>query len=114
MTPLEHAKVFAAMLCCGILLGVLYDLLGAIRRLRGMCAVTDVLFGVFCALGMILTALHLLVDPFRLYAFAGTFCGIMLYGLTAGALIRRIMAMMGAQMEKWEEKCKKRERAAGE
>ena len=114
MTPLEHAKVFAAMLCCGISLGVLYDLLGAIRRLRGMCAVTDMLFGVFCALGMILTALHLQIDPFRLYAFAGTFCGIMLYGLTAGVLIRRIMAMMGERMEKWEEKCKKRAGAAGE
>ena len=114
MTPLEHAKVFTAMLCCGISLGVLYDLLGAIRCLRGMCAVTDMLFGVFCALGMILTALHLLVDPFRLYAFAGTFCGIMLYGLTAGTLIRRIMAMMGERMEKWEEKCKKRAGAAGE
>ena len=114
MTPLEHAKVFAAMLCCGISLGMLYDLLGAIRRLRGMCAVADVLFGVFCALGMILTALHLQVDPFRLYAFAGTFCGIMLYGLTAGALIRRLMAMIGERMEKWEEKCKKSAGAAGE
>lgn len=114
MTPLEHAKVFTAMLCCGISLGVLYDLLGTIRRLRGMCAVTDVLFGVFCALGMILTALHLQVDPFRLYAFAGTFCGIMLYGLTAGALIRKMMAMIGVRMEKWEEKCKKRAEAAGE
>ena len=114
MTPLEHAKVFAAMLCCGISLGVLYDLLGAIRRLGGMCAVTDVLFGVFCALGMILTALYLQVDPFRMYAFAGTFCGIMLYGLTAGALIRRMMAMIGARMEKWKEKCKKRAGAAGE
>jgi len=104
MTPAEQARAFAAMLCCGACLGVLYDLLGPLRRIKGMCAMMDMLFGLFCAAGMILTALHLQCDPFRLYAFIGMACGMALYGVTAGAGIRKLSAMVRKRIVKWEEK----------
>jgi len=113
MTPAEQAWAFAAMACCGVCLGMLYDLLGPLRRMRGMCAITDILFGVFCAAGMILTALYLQCDPFRLYAFGGILCGIALYGITAGAGIRRISAMLRKRIAKREEKYKKQSSPAG-
>ena len=113
MTPTEQARAFTAMLCCGACLGVLYDLLAPLRRIRGMCTAMDVFFGVCCAAGMILTALRLRCDPFRLYMFAGILCGMILYGMTVGAGIRRISAMVRKKTAKNREKYKKRSESAG-
>ena len=113
MTPAEQARIFAEMLGCGVCLGVLYDLLGPLRRIKGMCVITDLVFGVCCALGMILTALNLQCDPFRLYAFAGAGSGMVLYGCTAGAVLRRAAAFARRKKEKWGEKYKNSAEAAG-
>ena len=113
MTPAEQARAFTAMLFCGVCLGGIYDLLSPLRSVKGMCTMTDMLYGLPCAAGMILTALDLQADPFRLYAFGGTVCGIVLYGMTAGAGIRKIMAMMRRRFTVRKEKYKKRQGTAG-
>ena len=113
MTPTEQARAFAAMMACGACMGAVYDALGVFRRVRGLCALTDMLFGICCAAGIIWTALRLETDAFRLYAFAGAACGMALYGATAGAMLRRIAALMRRWMDKMEEKRKKRPSPAG-
>ena len=45
MTPAEQARAFAAMLLAGVCMGVFYDLLGPMRRVKGLCAAADLLFG---------------------------------------------------------------------
>ena len=39
MTPEEQAYAFAAMLLAGVCMGAVYDLLGPVRRVKGLCAV---------------------------------------------------------------------------
>jgi len=107
MTPAEQANAFAAMLLCGACMGVVYDMLGMLRRVRGLCAIADILFGCCCAAGVILTALRLQIDAFRLYVFAGVGCGMALYGVTIGAAIRKLAAAIRRKIPESEEKCKK-------
>ena len=108
-----------AMLLCGACMGVTYDALGILRQVRGLCAFTDLLFGVCCAAGIIWTALWLETDAFRLYVFVGAACGMALYGTTAGMIIRRMAAGMrrmtakAKEMDKTEEKYKKHPSPAG-
>lgn len=113
MTPGAQAQTFLAMLCCGACLGAVYDLLGILRRIRGLCTIADLLFGLFCAAGIVLTALWRQCDPFRLFTFAGTAFGLVLYGITIGAGNRKIRGFMLKRKIKWEEKYKKRSTAAG-
>ena len=113
MTPEEQAYAFAAMLLAGVCMGAVYDLLGPVRRVKGLCAVTDMLFGVCCAAGIVMTALQLQCDAFRLYAFGGAACGMVLYGITAGAVYRRIAAIWRKKIRNWKEKYKIRSGAAG-
>jgi len=113
MTPAEQARAFAAMLLCGVCLGAAYDLLGTLRRVRGLCAVTDVLFGVLGAAGIIWTALRLECEAFRLYAFAGAAGGMTLYGATVGAAVRRISAAARRSTVRRKEKRKKHALPAG-
>lgn len=87
MTPQEQAHAFAAMLAAGVCLGGVYDLLMPLRS-GVCCAAADLLFGVLCAAGIIAAALLRQCDAFRLYAFAGAACGMILYGLTLGRLVR--------------------------
>ena len=113
MTPQEQARVFAAMLCCGACLGVVYDLLGPLRRITGLCAGTDLLFGAVCAAGIAAVALIMRCEAFRFYVFAGTGLGLILYGLTIGAMIRRLGGVLSRYAQKNREKCKKQESVAG-
>ena len=62
MTPAEQARAFAAMLLAGVCMGVFYDLLGPMRRVKGLCAAADLLFGLCCAAGIVTTALGLRCD----------------------------------------------------
>jgi len=113
MTPLEQAQTFGGMALCGVFLGVTYDLLGLLRRSACLCAATDLLFGFCCAAGMILTALCLQCDAFRLYAFTGVGCGMTLYGMTLGVILRRTGRLMHKRIQKGEEKWKKQQSTAG-
>jgi len=113
MTPAEQARAFGAMLLCGACMGVVYDMLGIFRCVRGLCAASDILFGICCASGIVWTALRLEMEAFRLYAFAGAACGMALYGVTLGMIARRIAAGVRIMMEKREKKPKKRQDVAG-
>lgn len=113
MTPQEQAHVFAAMLCCGACLGMIYDLLGPLRRITGLCAGADLLFGTVCAAGIVAVALNMQCEAFRLYVFVGVGLGLALYGLTIGAMIRRFITFWGMHVQKNREKCRNRTTAAG-
>jgi len=113
VTPLEQARAFGVMALCGVCLGAAYDLLGPLRRVTGLCAITDLLFGLCCAAGMIQAALFLRCDAFRLYAFAGVGCGMALYGTTLGALLRYAGRHVRKRIQKREEKWKNRQSTAG-
>lgn len=110
MTPQEQAHLFLSMMICGAGLGVMYDLLGPIRRVRGLCALTDLFFGLCCAVGMILTALALRCEPMRFYTFAAIVMGMAFYGVTIGKAWRFVCSGMKRKIG---EKCKNRQRAAG-
>jgi len=100
MNPQEQAYAFAAMMVSGACMGVAYDLLGLLRRIRGLCAVSDMFFGLLCAVGIVVTALWLRCDAFRLYAFLGAACGLLLYGISVGTAIRRIKRRIRYAMQK--------------
>ena len=93
MTVMEQARVFGAMGICGAALGAVYDVLRLILR-GGFMPVLDLALGVAAAAGMILTALMLETEAFRLYAFAGVLLGIGLYMLTIGAIIRKMSGVV--------------------
>ena len=90
MTALEQARALGMMAALGAALGGIYDLMGMMRRSRAGVGASDLLFGMLCALGMTLTALHLRMNPFRLYAFAGVALGMGAYAATAGRLFRAL------------------------
>lgn len=91
MTPQEQAHVFAAMMCCGASMGVVYDIMTPLRRIRGLCDAGDLIFGMLGAAGIIAAALVMRTEAFRLYVFAGTGLGFVLYMLTVGFVFRRLM-----------------------
>ena len=113
MTPAEQARAFGAMLLCGACMGVVYDMLGIFRCVRGLCAASDILFGICCASGIVWTALRLEMEAFRLYAFAGAAGGMTLYGATVGAAVRRISAAARRSTVRRKEKRKKHALPAG-
>jgi len=104
MTPQEQAHVFAAMLCCGACMGTVYDLLSPVRHTKGLCGVGDLLFGVLCAAGIIVTALTMQTEAFRLYVFAGAGLGFGAYMLTVGLMLRRLAHGIGHLRRKSGEK----------
>ena len=83
------------MAACGAALGALYDACMLLRRAGRMGAAAtgalDLIFGVACAAGIILTALYFQIDAFRWYVFAGTGAGMALYMLTIGTIVRKLM-----------------------
>lgn len=106
MTPQEQAHAFAAMTICGMGMGAAYDLLGPFRRIKRMCALTDLFFGICCASGIVVTALKLRCEPFRFYVFAAAGCGMALYGMTLGNAWRRILRYIRSRIQKKREICK--------
>lgn len=113
MTPQEQARVFLTMMLCGACLGVLYDLLGMLRRTAFLCALTDVFFGLCCAVSVVAAALWLRCEAFRLYTFAGVGCGMALYGVSLGNIWRRIAHNVRQRIQKREEKYKNSQSPAG-
>lgn len=91
MTAAEQAQAFAAMAACGAAVGAAHDLIAPFRR-GGWTHVFDLMIGVLAAAGMILTALLLQTDAFRLYAFAGVLTGLGIYMMTIGTIVRRLAA----------------------
>lgn len=106
MTSQQQGHVFLMMVLCGVMLGVLYDLLGVLRSIRGLCALTDLLYGFLCAAGLTGTALYLRCEPFRLYVFAAAACGMALYGLSIGNILRKIRGNVRQRFQKTKEKYK--------
>lgn len=90
MTPGEQLRVLLAMMLCGAALGSTYDALGLLRLMRfaGIQAVLDLAFGVICAMAVIACALYLRVDVLRMYTLAGVLCGMALYRVSIGWMMR--------------------------
>lgn len=94
MSPQDQARVFLAMVLCGAGLGVVYDAMTLLRRGlrlgRVMTGALDICFGVACAAGIIVTALILRTDAYRLFVFAGTTLGFALYEGSVGTIVRYV------------------------
>ena len=95
MSTAQQAQAFLIMAVCGALLGMLYDALMILRRIRhagaAATALADLSFGAACAAGIILTALYLQIEAFRWYVFAGTGAGMAIYMLFVGTIVRKVM-----------------------
>ncbi len=94
-------------------MGVVYDLLGLLRRITGLCAGVDLLFGILFAAGIVAVALIMQCEAFRLYVFVGAGMGLAIYELTIGTMMRRLAGFLGRNVRKKGEKCKNRESTAG-
>ena len=113
MTVADQARVFLAMVLCGVLLGAVYDALAPLRR-GAFTVAADGLFGVLCALGMIAVGLRMEAEPLRLYAFAGAVAGGALYAVTIGTIVRKVSECVRIWRKKWRKMDKKAEDSAGE
>lgn len=89
-----QSEIFIAMLYAGMLVGLWYDALRAIRGLLDagpyLSLAIDLVFSVGCAgilIGFMLRANYM---DLRLFALLGALCGLILYGFTLGPLLRRI------------------------
>ena len=95
MTPQEETRVLMAMILCGAVLAVAYDVLWLLRKVcfpgRIALAICDVLFGILCGLGVIAAAFWLRADALRLYVLCGVLCGMMLQRISIGYILRRLM-----------------------
>lgn len=94
MTAQEQGRVFLAMMLCGVLLGAADTLLGLLRRGKALTALLDMLLGLLAALGVVLTALVMQCEAFRLYTLLGVAAGWLLYGGTIGTLVRVLKEKM--------------------
>jgi len=112
MTVMEQARVFCAMAICGAAAGAAHDVLRIILG-GGPAHVRDLALGVITAAGMILTALFLETDAFRLYAFAGVLLGIALYMATIGTIVRKVSQLVRKNVKKSGSVHKKSRRDAG-
>ena len=92
MTVEQQLRALCAMTAGGFALGALFDAMTLLRRVlsagRLLTGMMDLFYGVCCALCIILTALALRIDPYRLYVFAGLALVMGLYGITMGTLVR--------------------------
>lgn len=120
MIAAQQAQRFAAMAVCGAACMAAYDALQAVViLLRGggaARAAVDLALGPLLAVGMTLTALHVRMDPMRLYAFAAVGCGAAVWRLSGGALARRAWrawARMREKRKKAESCAQKRKKCAG-
>lgn len=97
MTPQEQARVFAAMLLCGAGVGMMHDALALIRGLlragRAMTGAADLLLGAAAAAGICLCALRMQTQAARWYVFAGIICGALMYRVTIGALVGKVVSL---------------------
>lgn len=112
MTVADQARVFLAMTLCGAALGALYDVLSPLRR-GVLTGAADLLFGALCALGMVLAALIMEAEPFRLYAFAGALLGGALYAASIGTIVRKVSGAVRKRRKKRRNLDEKRQIDAG-
>ena len=94
MTVEQQLRALCAMAAAGFTLGALFDGMTLLRRAlsagRILTGLMDLLFGLCCAVSVILTALVLRIDPYRLYVFAGLALGMGAYAATIGTFVRII------------------------
>ena len=99
MTALEQARAFAAMAVCGALGGAVFDAGMLFRRAahagRLAVSVMDILFGVAMSMAVTMTALHLRIEPFRLYVLLAVGLGLALWRVSVGAGIRHMLTYAG-------------------
>lgn len=111
-SPAQQAEVFCGMMLCGGGMGAAYDLLAAVRQFgragRWTTGALDLLWGIFCAAGIIAAGLQLQTEVFRWYVFAAAAAGVGLYALTIGAVVR----WLGRRCMKLSKKVKKGEKRA--
>ena len=92
MTVEQQLRALGVMTAAGCGLGALFDAMTLLRNAlsagRLLTGLMDLLFGVCCALCVIVSGLALRIDPYRLYVFAGLALGMGLYGITMGTLVR--------------------------
>lgn len=104
MSTAEQARVFLAMMVCGVGLAAAYDAGLLLRRALALGAVAtgflDLLYGALCAVGMTLAALAMRVDPFRLYTFAGIAAGMVLYQFSMGTIVRKMCQLTRKNVKK--------------
>ena len=87
----ESTAEFSASMLLGLALGVFYDALRALRRLRARLTLPlDVLFALTFAAALLLFALYPGRGLFRLFAFAGLVLGAGLYFLTLSPILLRV------------------------
>ena len=90
-----QAAEFAASMLLGLALGVFYDALRALRRLRARLTLPlDVLFALTLAAALLLFALYPGRGLFRLFAFAALALGAGLYFLTLSPILLRAYAYL--------------------
>ena len=106
MTVEQQIRALCAMTAGGFALGALFDAMTLLRRVlsagRLLTGMMDLFYGVCCALCIILTALALRIDPYRLYVFAGFALGMGIYATTIGTFVRIIQKRVKKLSEKGE------------
>ncbi len=99
-----QAQVFLTMMYAGLLVGLGYDVLRAVRRATAANAwwtgCLDLLFWIGAAL-VVSAALALgSQEGFRFYALVGCACGVVLYLLGISLLLREMLGML-ARLTRW-------------
>lgn len=112
MTVGEQARVFAAMIACGAVLGVLYDVMALLRRMMRagpvLTGALDLLYGFCCGAGVVLFSLRMQAEAFRLYVLSGAALGLAVYFGTIGIFVRILDVRIRRYVKKsrkMEEKC---------
>lgn len=100
----EQAYVFAWMTACGVALGAAYDVLGAMRRiLRAGSILTgllDMLYGLGCGAVVVVLALYLCVEAYRLYVLLGIGAGMGIYAGLIGIPVRILASHIRKSVKK--------------
>lgn len=94
-TPVTHElTVFAVMILCGVVFGVLFDIMRAIRNTakagKTITDVTDLLFVLISGIVIIYMLIKFNDGILRMYEFAGIFLGGIIYFLTVGKYVKNI------------------------
>lgn len=91
MSISQQAVVLAHMMLCGAAVGLMHDLLALVRCGQVMTAAADLLLAPVGAISVIVAALALRCEAFRLYVFLGFAAGWAIYSFSLGTIVRFLM-----------------------
>ena len=104
MGAAQQERALVLMVLCGVCCAALYDGMMILRALmrpgRAVCAALDLAYGAVPAAGMTAAGLMLGKSPFRLYMFAGTALGMLLWFGTLGRAGRWLCGLWGRKARK--------------